>query len=364
MKILAINSWSNPDNAKHSPIDAWRIHWPLEELKKHVDWQIDYLPVFLPGADEYTSPDDFDEQALEKAAKDLGEYDIIISSYQPSPFVFALLEMVKRKYGTKYILDEDDDVYNIPADDISRRNLSDKDIRYMQRMVELADFVVVTTEQLKTSYQQASTHAKVFVIPNYISDAYQNDKPKDGNIVNIGYFGGAGHYYDLHETQLLPALEKLMHTYKNVHFTTVGIPLDAYLPKARTHHIEGSNVHVWLDNTYKSLNFDICLAPLRRNLFNEAKSNIKWQEATRMGAAVVASNIGPYRDVEPSAISLVNNTSEDWYDKLEALISPEKRQKQVLNAQYEVEAKWKLEDNWTKYKQLFETVQATGIDKT
>lgn len=361
MKILAINSWSNPDNSKHSAIDFWRIHSPLEELKKHVDWQIDYLPVFLPGADEYTSPDQFDEAALEKAAKDLGEYDIIISSYQPSPFVFALLQMVKKRYGTKYILDEDDDVYNIAVDDISRRNLSEQDIHYMQRMVELADFVVVSTDRLKKSYQQASTHAKVFVIPNYISEAYQNHQPKDSEIINIGYFGGAGHYQDLNETNVIPALEKLMHEHKNVHFTTVGIALDAYLPKARTHHIEGSNVHVWLDNTYPSLNFDIAIAPLRRNLFNEAKSNIKWQEATRMGAAFVGSDIGPYRDLDASVALKANNTAEDWYDKLERLMDTDKRQRQVLNAQYELLTKWTLSDNWRAYKGMLETVAATEL---
>lgn len=361
MKILAINSWSNPDNAKHSAIDFWRIHSPLEELKKHVDWQIDYLPTFLPGADEYTSPDEFDEAALEKAAQDLGAYDIIISSYQPSPFVFALLQMVKKHYGTKYILDEDDDIYNIPSDDPVRVKMKQQDIDYMQRMVELSDFVVVATEQLKKSYQQASTHAKTFVIPNYITDAYRNDKPKDGDIVNIGYFGGSSHYLDLHETDILPALEKLMHKYKNVHFTTVGIALDTYLPRARTHHIDGSNIHVWLDNTFPTLNFDVAIAPLRRNLFNEGKSNIKWLEASAMGAAFVGSDIGPYRDLHPTTAYTVNNTADDWFDKLERLMQPAYRQKLALNARYELLTKWHMSDHWQLYKDMFETVAATEL---
>lgn len=364
MKILAINSWSNPDNAKHSAIDFWRIHSPLEELKKHVDWQIDYLPTFLPGADEFTSPDDFDEAALEKAAKDLGEYDIIISSYQPSPFVFALLQMVKKRYGTKYILDEDDDIYNIPSDDPVRVKMQEQDIRYMQRMVELADFVCVATPQLRKSYQLASTHAKTFIIPNYLPDAYRNAKPKDEGIVNIGYFGGSSHYLDLHETNILPALEKLMHTYKNVHFTTVGIALDTYLPKARTHHIDSGNIHIWLDNIFPSLNFDIAIAPLRRNLFNEAKSNIKWQEATAMAAAFVGSNIGPYRDLDPTVALLANNTAEDWYDKLERLMDATKRRKLALNAQYDLLTKWRLHDHWQAYKAMFESVAAVELPIT
>jgi hypothetical protein len=359
LKILAINSWSNPDLSKHSPIDFWRIHSPLEELKKHVDWQIDYLPTFLPGADEFTSPDDFDEAALEKAAKQLGEYDIIISSYQPSPFVFSLLQVVKKHYGTKYILDEDDDVYNIPSDDISRRNLKEQDIQYMQRMVELSDFVCVTTDRLRKSYEDRGGKARLFVIPNYFPDDYHNDKPKDGNRINIGYFGGAGHYQDLHETQILPALEKLMHAYRDVHFTTVGIPLDDYLPKSRIHHIDSGNIHVWLDNIYPSLNFDIVIAPLRSNLFNEAKSNIKWQEATGMGAAFVASDIGPYRDLDPATALLTRNTSEDWYDHLERLVTPEKRHALAALAEAELDTKWLLADHLQAYQDMFEIVYAT-----
>lgn len=357
MKILAINSWSGSDLKKHKPIDFWRIHGPLEELKKHVDWQIDYLPNFLPGADEFTSPEDFDEAAVEKTVKELGAYDVIISSYQPSPFVFALLNTVKKHYGTKYILDTDDDVYNIEPDSFFWLNNSRDNARHLQRMIELADYVCVPTEQLKKSFQYYRPGKRApFVIPNYISDAYQNDKPKDGETVNIGYFGGAGHYYDLQETQIVPALEKLMHTYKNVHFTTVGILLDQYLPKARTHHIEAGDTHTWLEAIYPSLNFDIVIAPLRRTLFNEGKSNIKWQEATRMGAAMVASEIGPYRDIEASSISLVNNTAEDWFVRLERLLDPVKRAKQVLDARYELETKWKMENNWMKYKELFEGV--------
>lgn len=363
MKILAINSWSNTDLSKHSPIDFWRIQSPLEELKKHVDWQIDYQPVFLPGADEFTSPDDFDEAALDHAAEQLGSYDIIISSYQPSPFVFSLLQIVNKRYGTKYILDDDDDVYNIEPDSLYWKTASREDAAAMQRMIELNDYVTTTTKSLQQTYEAhkaSKGKGKVFLLPNYISDAYKNDQPKDGQRINIGYFGGAGHYHDLHETGVLPALEKLMHEHKDVHFTTVGIPVDYYLPKQRYHELESGNVHVWLESLYPSLNFDIVIAPLRQTAFSEGKSNIKWQEATRLGAAFVASNVGPYRSLEPSTARLTANTTDDWYHNLKQVLDSDFRKNQVLNAQYELLTKWRMEDNWPKYQQLFEQVKATA----
>lgn len=358
MKILAINSWVKPDLKNHSPIDFWRVHSPLEELKKHVDWQIDYQPVFLPGIDQYTSPEDFDEAALEKAAAALGEYDIVYSSYQANPFIFALMHSVRQRYGTKYVLDTDDDVYNMDKDSFYWLTGSQQELESMQRQIELAEFVTTTTKPLQKLYEAEKARSgkgRVFLLPNAIPADYRNDQPKDTERVNIGYFGGASHYHDLHETGVLPALEKLMHEHKNVHFTTIGIPSDHYLPKSRYHEMETGNMHVWLE-MFGRLNFDIVIAPLRQTIFSEGKSNIKWQEATRMGAAFVGSRVGPYRNLEPSIARLADNTTESWYEQLKWLMNPEKRQGIALNARYDLVTKWQIDTHWQNWKQMFETV--------
>lgn len=356
MKILAIHSIGVEDKKRESAIDFWRVFSPLQELKKHVDWQIDYQPTFLPGSEEYSSPEDFDEVSLEQAAARLGQYDIIFSSYQPNPFVFSLLQSVKKRYGTKYILDDDDDVFSIEPDNPFWMKANQTDVEYMQQMIRLSDYICTTTKPLASMYEYQSK-AKVFTIPNYISERYQNDVPKDSERINIGYFGGAAHYNDLHETNILPALEKLMHENKNIHFTTVGVPLDGYLPRARVHHIEAGNIDTWLNTIYPSLNFDICIAPLRVSTFSEGKSNIKWQEATRMGAAFVGSNVGPYRVLDKKTALTANNVQADWYIALSKALDPTKRRKLVENAQAELADNWTMENNWEAYKKMFETVK-------
>ena len=42
--------------------------------------------------------------------------------------------------------------------------------------------------------------------------------------------------------------------------------------------------------------FDIALAPLAANPFNEARSNLKFLEYSLAGAATVASAVGPFSD--------------------------------------------------------------------
>lgn len=76
-----------------------------------------------------------------------------------------------------------------------------------------------------------------------------------------------------------------------------------------------------------------------------------------MGAAFVASNVGPYKPLKPNTASLVKNNEDSWYKTLKALIdSEQKRQKLVTAAQAELAANWRLEANWTQYKLMFEEV--------
>ena len=355
MKILAVHSAEDSDKKLHSAIDMWRVYWPLEELKKHVDWTIDYQRNFLPNADKYENLNDFKEEDLEEAAKHLGSYDIIFSSYQPSPFVFALLKMVEKKYGTKYVLDEDDNVYSIEPDNPFWLKSTPEDVFHMQRMVELSSYLTTTTERLKDSYK-GRTEAKITVLPNFISDRYKNSVKKDGKRIDIMYFGGSNHYHDLHETGVLEALKKLMHEHKNVHFTTIGIPIDGYLPTKRAHTIEATNVTDWVEKVFPTLKCDIAIAPLRPTEFSLGKSNIKWQETTRLNAALVASTISPYAMLPVGTVTSVQNNPQSWYNGLSEMLDETKRNEQIKNAQKELKANWRLENKWTKYKEFFESI--------
>jgi len=359
LRILAIHSIQGTDYTRHSAIDMWRVFWPLEELKKHVDWIIDYQTSFIPNGDTYTSVEQFDEAELEKVAQHLGSYDIIFSSYQPSPFVFSLLKMIEKRYGTKYVLDDDDDVYNIEPDNPFWLKSKPEDVYYMQRMIELSSHITTTTPTLQRRYQQ-ETAAKVHLAPNFISNAYKNDVVKDPERLTIGYFGGAGHYHDLHETGAIQAIEKIMHEFKHVHFVTVGVPIDHSLPSKRKHEHNATNVHDWVYKVFPRLNIDISIAPLRLTEFSKSKSNIKWQEATRLYSAFLSSNIGPYSELPPHVLTRVDNTPQAWYEALKTLITDtEKRHEQIKNAKKELADNWTLEKNWTVYKELFERVKAS-----
>lgn len=361
MKVLAVHGigWDKKKLHKEKAVDLWRIKRPIDELKKHVDWQIDEQPTFIQGIEKYKDKDEFTSEELEKAAKHLGQYDIIWSTYFTNPSFYALLRAVNARYGTKFVLDIDDDMFGIKEDNPIWLKLSHENIFHMQCMIRDADYITTTTERLAHVIRERREQPPetVFVIPNYINDEYQHGPFDNNGQIMIGYFGGSSHYNDLHESGALDAVQKIMHEHKNVRFTTVGMVVDKYIPKARYTYNPGMQGRGWIDKIFPSLDFDISIAPIDGSRFSECKSNIKWQESTRMGAAFVASNIGPYADLHTGVNALlVKNTAEDWYKALNKLVESHKLRKTLVEQAQKDLKFWRMEVNYPQLIEVFKAV--------
>lgn len=359
MKILGIHTidWGMPD--RESGVDIWRIWRPLEELKKHTDWQIDYQPTFIKEIAKYRDAKEFTEEELEAAADYLGSYDIVFSSYHPDPTAFALMKAVEDRTGTQFVLDVDDNMFAVNEDNPFWDKVDDWGVFMMQRMIRSNRWITTTTVDLQQAFKSRSEvpDGEVFLLPNYIADSYKHDPVDNGDKVVIGYFGGASHFADLHETGILPALQRVMHENKNVYFKSVGIPIDHYLPTKRVEELNGVRGTAWITDLFPTLNFDISIAPLKENVFNHGKSDIKWQESTRMGAAFVASDVGPYKRLQDGKTAILATTEAEWYAALTKLIQDAEYRRSLVAASRAVLQDYcRLEDNWQKYVSMFEKV--------
>lgn len=337
---------------------AGRVARPLEELAKHVDWQLDHQPTFIKGIEKYKNAKEFTEEEMEKAFDNICKYDIVFSSYHADPTAYSMLKVARDKHGVQFVMDVDDDMFSVNPDNPFWIKMTDEKCYWMQCMIRDNDWISTTTEDLAKVFRDRREHPgdTVFVNPNFLSKRHKAN-PFNNKDVVIGYFGGSSHYQDLHETGVAEALERLMNENKSVRFKAVGMPLDKYVPRGRYEFVDGKRGDGWMKELYPNLAMDIALAPLYDNIFNHGKSNIKWQEATRAGACVVASNIGPYRRLKPNVVSLVENNSDSWYKALKELVdSKERREARLAVAQEELEANWTLEKGWKQYKDMFERI--------
>lgn len=365
VKLLAVHGIGFDKNKKkEKAVDLWRIKRPIDELKKHVDWQIDEWPTLIPEIQKYNGVEEFSAEELESAAKKLGEYDIIWSIYFTNPVFYALLRVVNARYGTKFVMDVDDDLFAIKQDNPVWLKLNDENVYNMQCMVRDVDYLTTTTEELAQTLRSKRPDKKpesVIVLPNFIPDTYKHDPIDNGEDIVIGYMGGSSHIFDIDQSGMVEAVEKIMHENKNVKFVACGMPIEKYLPKGRYTYLEGAPSTDFVDKVFPELYFDISLAPLEECVFANGKSNIKWQESTRMGAVFVATNTGPYKSLHNGVNAiLVENTVDDWYKALKKLVDNKKLRGIILeNAKRDL-ISHRLDGKAPVIKQVFDFIKSDG----
>ena len=77
---------------------------------------------------------------------------------------------------------------------------------------------------------------------------------------------------------------------------------------------------------------DINLAPIEQSVFNEAKSENKWTEASLCGVVTMASDYGAFHDViKDGDTGVLCKTVEDWHLKMKQLIEDDELRKKIGN---------------------------------
>lgn len=270
-----------------------------------------------------------DDRDLDEALEELKKYDAIWLSYHyffptsanpkeynPQAMTYVALKIARERYGVKIIIDIDDNVWGIPPYHPAIKHLTSFSLHILFTVLgEEDNYITTTTEVLKDQITYETRNNQVYVLPNMISNEYISPTTKDPDIIKIGWAGGNSHAADLHSSKMLLALEKLMHENRKIHFYSVGMPIVHSLPSKRKHIIPAVPIAEYKNKLFPTMNFDIFIAPLIEDNFNIYKSDIKWQEATKLGATFIGSNTPPYFSVEDGVTGyLTQNTFNGWYD--------------------------------------------------
>ncbi|WP_419728603.1 glycosyltransferase [Lichenicola sp.] len=172
--------------------------------------------------------------------------------------------------------------------------------------------------------------------PRHPADAAAGPAP-----VTIVYGSGT----KTHDADFLvagPAILSLMQRHSQVRLRIVG---DLTLPPGfervsdRVEELAGTDYRAYLGLLAQA---DIAIAPLEATLFNDAKSNIKFQEASILGLPSVVSPRQAFRDVVvQDSNGLLADTREDWETALERLVlDPQLRQRLGARALIDVTTRY------------------------
>jgi len=191
---------------------------------------------------------------------------------------------------------------------------------------------LVTTSTVPLAATLTKYHTDVYVLPNCIP-AWLLDwevPTRDGQ-VTIGWQGSDTH--DMDWAEITGEIRRFITRNPQTELHTMGAKPHNLprLPPPRHRH---SGWTTEITEYYKTVDWDIALAPLRPHLFNQAKSALRVLEAAALGIPVVASDYGPYAEfVQHGQTGFLAKRSHQWGSYLgELTTDPELRDRMGKNA--------------------------------
>ncbi len=260
------------------------------------------------------------------------------------PYTDANLSLLESLLPLKNVLkvyEVDDDLSRVPMKN-SHRDRIPKDIRArMMRNIGVCDRLVVSTEYLAHQFRGANDDIRV--VQNRLPKAMWGQTPPtfvdkgERRKPVVGWAGGISHQGDL---ELIAQVVK--ETADQVDWVFFGMCPEAIRPYVRAFHPGVPTVEYPKRLMEITRDWDLAVAPLELNAFNEAKSNLRLLEYGWCGLPVVCTDITPYQCDLPSI--RIKNRFKDWRNTiLDAVHDLPATRRLGQSLQESVVSEWMLE---------------------
>ncbi len=264
--------------------------------------------------------------------------EVIFYRVPGEPPVLALLEEARR-LGLDPWWEVDDLIFDEPLYRLNS-NLATLDrplrrqvlagVRLYRRAMLACRRTIASTERLAEAMRDAGI-AETLVIENALDSetlqaaaalrAERDRRPDDPDRAVTIVYGSGTKTHDADFAVAGPAILALLRRHPGLRLRIVG---DLTLPdgfdavQSQVDEIAGTDYRAYLGLLAGA---DIAIAPLEDTVFNDAKSNIKFQEAAILGVPSVCSPRQTFRDVvAANENGLLAATASEWEEALERLV--------------------------------------------
>jgi glycosyltransferase involved in cell wall biosynthesis len=251
--------------------------------------------------------------------------------------------------GHRLVYEIDDDFWTIDPTNL-RAKIDATPVRMdaIEQAIGVSHMVVTTTEPLA---EVLRTHnPNVRVVPNLIDGRLLDvERPRRDNLV-VGWAGGDSHLRDWRE--LADHLIRFLKRHPDAEFHCIGSDF------AKVYKIP-ARVTGWQDiwPYYRSIDFDIGLAPLADIPFNRSKSPIKALEYAALGIPVIASAVGPYAEyVLDGVTGFLVRREHEWGRYLHLLATDHQLRADMGGKAKEHAAEWTIQNGWERWAAVYEEV--------
>lgn len=239
--------------------------------------------------------------------------------------IFLQLIPFLKSQGKKFVLDMDDNLWEIPRGNLARVHYDQATLDRITKIISLCDCLICSTEPLAHYYSQWNPN--IFISPNMINDVFPFKehiaKPKS----RIGWCGSYTHAFEFPDD--LDRHLKMLNRYDKIESVVSGF--DGKLPKQEHRKVADlfkfSEKHGWVDFTnwldyMNNLNLDIGYAVVETNVFNECKSDVKFLEYSACSVPMLAMSSFAYdQTIEHEKTGfIIKNNKTDWKEYINRLI--------------------------------------------
>jgi hypothetical protein len=293
----------------------WRLLWPLYQLSMRGEvaysifqnFMIDYLPYGMSdvaifqrlagknGAGYIKHLASFKDQVKFRLVYDID--DVIFFDHVPD-----------FHYGKKKF--KDPGSLGLSLEEVIEKTKEDE--KYTLEIMEFCDEITVSTPFLKEFLSQRISNQNISIIPNkipffwagnyYSEEIILKNYRKYKNQPRIIYAGSSSHV-DCEEINdkkddFFDIIESIIKTMKEFKWVFIGV-----CPPKLKEYTQTGEIEFWdwsplalLPQTVFEREGNMMVAPLSDNVFNRAKSNIKFLEACAYGLPIACQDLNPYVD--------------------------------------------------------------------
>ena len=279
--------------------------------------------------------------------------DVLVFQRPTSDVGIQTLESLIPLKGVKKIFEVDDNLTRVPYQSVHYKQMPTDIRKRMIKSIGLCDRLIVSTQPLAEEFKH--TNDDVRVVLNRLPPAMWGESPpvtalRDSSLKRkpvVAWAGGVGHGGDL--ALVAQVVKELADV---VDWEFFGMCPDAIRPYVKRVHAGVPTLEYPAKLMQLTQNWDLAIAPLEVNAFNESKSNLRLLEYGWCGLPVVCSDVTPYQD-PGFPVTRVKNRYKDWKAAiLERVNDLENTRQQGLALQAVVQRDWMLKGehvvNWYK----------------
>jgi len=241
---------------------------------------------------------------------------------------------------------------------------NDAHLPNVEKLIKVADAMTCDSPLLAETISKEH-NIKAYAVPNSVdwdAQKYLPDIPrKNDGTVRIGYTSTAFHHFDI---------QYIMHSLKDVGLMAKRIGKEIVFvnfgyDNLRVNEMLTSNGiqierYGWvkIEEYYKvlmNLDLDIGVVPLTRNLYNECKALLKWEEFCMCRIPSVVSPVGQYKDLPPAVVHMAKrNSHKNWTEMLWDLVkNDDDRKAKGLRAEEYARKHHNFKTNISEYARIY-----------